>query len=165
MNMDYRDLAKINEDKSMTIKHMAFAVKKVEDSLYEYKGLLNVSSKIKPVIWEKAKTRVAVFYIGGIEFQLCESIDDDGRFNRWIDKYGEGLHHICYEVKDIEKILIHSKNHGAKLRICEACNVYGSHPHPEGFVAFLDDEASGIEIEFMQVYSTEELKKYQIKGV
>jgi methylmalonyl-CoA/ethylmalonyl-CoA epimerase len=43
--------------------------------------------------------------------------------------------------------------------------VYGSHPHPEGFVAFLDDEASGIEIEFMQVYSTEELKKYQIKGV
>ena len=43
--------------------------------------------------------------------------------------------------------------------------MYGSHPHPEGFVAFLDDEASGIEIEFMQVYSTEELKKYQIKGV
>tara|TARA_B100001123_G_scaffold297161_1_gene331473 strand:- start:297 stop:788 length:492 start_codon:yes stop_codon:yes gene_type:complete len=163
--MDYRDLAKINENKEMIIKHMAFAVKKVDNSLNEWKGLLSVSSKIEPVVWEKAKTRVAVFYIGGIEFQLCESLEIEGRFNRWIKKYGEGLHHICYEVKDIEKILNHSKNNGAKLRICEACNVYGSHPHPEGFVAFLDNESSGIEIEFMQVYSPEELKKYQIKGV
>lgn len=163
--MDYRDLAKINENKEMIIKHMAFAVKKVDNSLNEWKGLLSVSSKIQPVIWEKAKTKVAVFYIGGVEFQLCESLEIEGRFNRWINEYGEGLHHICYEVKDIKKILNHSKENGAKLRICEACNVYGSHPHPEGFVAFLDDESSGIEIEFMQVYSSEELKKYQIKGV
>lgn len=163
--MDYRELAKLNENKEMTIKHMAFAVRKVDLALDNWKGLLGVSSKIQPVIWEKAETRVAVFYIGGIEFQLCESLETNGRFNRWVDKYGEGLHHICYEVKDIEKILLHSKNNGAKIRICEACNVYGSHPHPEGFVAFLDDESSGIEIEFMQVYSPQELKKHQIKGV
>ena len=70
-----------------------------------------------------------------------------------LDGYDEGLQ------------FTHSKNNGAKIRICEACNKYGSHPHPEGFVAFLDDESSGIEIEFMQVYSPDELKKYQIKGV
>ena len=163
--MDYRKAAKINQNKNMKIKHMAFAVKNVEQSLKNYKNFLNVSNKTEIVIWEKAKTRVAVFYIGGIEFQLCESLEIDGRFNRWIDKYGEGLHHICYEVEDVEKILTHSKNNGAKIRICEACNKYGSHPHPEGFVAFLDDESSGIEIEFMQVYSPDELKKYQIKGV
>ena len=55
-------------------------------------------------------------------------------------KYGEGLHHICYEVDNIDKALDHAQKHNAKLRICEACNVYGSHAHPEGFVAFLDDE-------------------------
>ena len=43
--------------------------------------------------------------------------------------------------------------------------MYGSHPHPEGYVAFLDDEVSGTEIEFMQVYTEEELKKHKISGV
>ena len=55
---------------------------------------------------------------------------------------------------------------GASLRICQACQKYGSHPHPEGWVAFLDNEAGGIEIEFMQVYTDAELKKYeQVKGI
>ena len=43
--------------------------------------------------------------------------------------------------------------------------MYGSHPHPEGFVAFLDDEVSGTEIEFMQVYTAEELEKHKISGI
>ena len=66
---------------------------------------------------------------------------------------------------NIDKALEHAQKHNAKLRICEACNVYGSHAHPEGFVAFLDDEAAGTEIEFMQVYTEEELKKYKVTGV
>ena len=60
--MDYRDLARIEENKSMAIKHMAYAVRNVDTALREYQGLLKVSDKIKPVIWEKAKTRVAVFF-------------------------------------------------------------------------------------------------------
>jgi methylmalonyl-CoA/ethylmalonyl-CoA epimerase len=44
--------------------------------------------------------------------------------------------------------------------------VKGSHAHPEGYVAFLDNDAGGIEIEFMQVYTPEELEKYkQVKGI
>jgi len=163
--MDYRQRARLNQDKSMRIKHMAFAVKSVDKALLNFQSFLSVSDKTEKVIWEKAETKVAIFYINDIEFQLCESIEHQGKFNRWVDQYGEGLQHICYEVKDIEATLKHSKNNGAQLRKCEACNVYGSHPHPEGFVAFIDDEASGIEIEFMQVYTKDELKNYQIEGV
>ena len=72
---------------------------------------------------------------------------------------------MCIRDSNIDKALDHAQKHNAKLRICEACNVYGSHAHPEGFVAFLDDEAAGTEIEFMQVYSEEELKKYKVTGV
>ena len=163
--MDYREFAKLKQNKSMKIKHMAFAVKSVENGLEEYQSLLNVSQEIKPVIWEKAKTKVAVFFIGGVEFQLCESLEPDGKFNKWTDQHGEGLQHICFEVENIEKTLEHSKENGAQISICQACNVYGSHPHPEGFVAFIADEASGIEIEFMQVYTSEELKQHNIEGV
>ena len=163
--MDYRQRARLNQDKSIRIKHMAFAVKSVDKALINYQSLLSVSLKTEKVIWEKAETKVAIFYINDIEYQLCESLNKDGRFTQWIEKYGEGLHHICYEVDDIEKVLNHAKSNNAKLRICEACNKYGSHAHPEWFVAFLDDEAAGTEIEFMQVYSEEELKKYNITGI
>lgn len=163
--MDYREKAKLNQNKSMRIKHMAFAVKSVDISLKNFQSLLSVSNKTEKVIWEKAETKVAIFYINDIEFQLCESLGKNGRFTKWIEKYGEGLHHICYEVDDIDKVLDHAKLNNAKLRICEACNVYGSHPHPEGFVAFLDDESAGTEIEFMQVYNEEELKKYKVTGI
>jgi methylmalonyl-CoA/ethylmalonyl-CoA epimerase len=163
--MDYREKAKLNQNKSMRIKHMAFAVKSVDISLKNFQSLLSVSNKTEKVIWEKAETKVAIFYINDIEFQLCESLEKNGRFTKWIEKYGEGLHHICYEVDDIDKVLDHAKLNNAKLRICEACNVYGSHPHPEGFVAFLDDESAGTEIEFMQVYNEEELKKYKVTGI
>ena len=163
--MDYRQRAFLNQDKSIRIKHMAFAVKSVDEALMNYQSLLSVSEKTEKVIWEKAETKVAIFYINDIEYQLCESLNKNGRFTEWIEKYGEGLHHICYEVDNIDKALEHAQKHNAKLRICEACNVYGSHAHPEGFVAFLDDEAAGTEIEFMQVYTEEELKKYKVTGV
>ena len=163
--MDYREKARIDQNNSMRIKHMAFAVNSVDKALLNFQSLLLVSDNTEKVIWEKADTKVAIFFINNIEFQLCESLKKDGRFTKWIEKYGEGLHHICYEVDDIDKVLEHAKSHNAKLRICEACKVYGSHAHPEGFVAFLDDEAAGTEIEFMQVYNDEQLKKYNITGI
>ena len=67
---------------------------------------------------------------------------------------------------DIDAALAHAEAQGASLRICQSCQVHGSHVHPEGWVAFLDDEAGGIEIEFMQVYTPEQLKEYEaFKGI
>jgi methylmalonyl-CoA/ethylmalonyl-CoA epimerase len=65
-------------------------------------------------------------------------------------------------VEDIEKALDHAQRNGAQLRMCKACGVAGSHPHPEGYVAFLDNDAGGVEIEFMQVYTPDELEKYKV---
>ena len=77
-------MAKVNT--AMKIKHMAFAVNSVDKSLRNFQSFLNVSQKTEKVIWEKAKTKVAVFFIGGIEFQLCESIEKDGKFNKFLAK-------------------------------------------------------------------------------
>ena len=50
--------------------------------------------------------------------------------------------------------------------VSKACKIVGRHPHPEGFIAFLDNDAGGIEIEFMQVYTPEQLKEYEdYKGI
>jgi methylmalonyl-CoA/ethylmalonyl-CoA epimerase len=149
------------------IKHMAFAVRDAEKALDAYARFLHVPAETKIEIFPKSKNKVALFYLGGIEYQLCESQDPQGRFAKWINQRGaEGLHHICYEVDDIDAALTHAQAQGASLRICQACQKYGSHPHPEGWVAFLDNEAGGIEIEFMQVYTPEQLKDYEaFKGI
>lgn len=150
-----------------SIKHMAFAVRDAKAALESYVKFLDVPSDTQLIDYPKSKNRVALFNLGGIEYQLCQSMEEGGRFDEWIKQRGaEGLHHICYEVDDIDQALDHAKSKGAELRICKACGVYGSHPHPEGYVAFLDNDAGGIEIEFMQVYTPEELEKYNAyKGI
>ena len=149
------------------IKHMAFGVKDAAKALEAYARFLHVPAETKIEFFPKSKNKVALFYLGGIEYQLCESTDSEGRFAKWIEERGsEGLHHICYEVDNIDEALEHAQQQGATLRICQAGQVVGSHPHPEGWVAFLDDEAGGIEIEFMQVYTPEQLKEYEdYKGI
>jgi len=149
------------------IKHMAFAVRNAEEALNAYSRFLCVPADTTIIEYEKSRNRAALFNLGGIEYQLCQSMDPDGRFASWIrERGGEGLHHICYEVDSIDHALEHAQKQGAKLRLCKPCGVYGSHAHPEGYVAFLDNDAGGIEIEFMQVYTPEELEKYnQVKGI
>jgi methylmalonyl-CoA/ethylmalonyl-CoA epimerase len=148
-----------------SIKHMAFAVRDAKAALDAYAKFLHVPDDTEITHFKKSGNKVALFYLGGIEYQLCESTDPNGRFATWIKARGaEGLHHICYEVDDIDAALEHAKSQGAELRICQACGVYGSHAHPEGWVAFLDNDAGGIEIEFMQVYTPEQLAAYNKSG-
>jgi methylmalonyl-CoA/ethylmalonyl-CoA epimerase len=152
----------------LSLKHMAFAVKDVDTALKSYSRFLCVPAETHIHEYAKSRNRVALFNLGGIEYQLCQSMDPGGRFDAWIkERGGEGLHHICYAVDDIDKALAHAQANGASLRGCKGCGgIMGSHPHPEGYVAFLDNDAGGIEIEFMQVYTPEELKKYEaVKGI
>ncbi len=147
------------------IKHMAFAVRDAEAALAAYAKYLHVPANTQITHFAKSGNKVALFYLGGIEYQLCQSTEPDGRFASWIkERDAEGLHHICYEVDDIDRALAHAKAQGADLRLCKSCGVYGSHEHPEGWVAFLDNDAGGIEIEFMQVYTPEQLAAYEAKG-
>lgn len=146
----------------LSIKHLAFAVRDARRVLEAYCRFLGVSPETEVREYSRSRNRVALFKLGGIEFQLCESLDPGGRFDAWIQERGyEGLHHICYEVRNLDKALEHALSNGARLRVCQACGVYGKHPHPEGYVAFLEDEVGGIEIEFMQVYTETELGEYE----
>ncbi|TVR95293.1 MAG: methylmalonyl-CoA epimerase [Trueperaceae bacterium] len=149
------------------IKHMAFAVRDVDATLATYKRLLGVSDEVGVTEFAKSRNRVALFELGGIEYQISQSMDPDGRFATWIaERGGEGLHHICYAVEDIDAALAEAQARGATLKECAACKVSGSHVHPEGWVAFLEQDAGGIEIEFMQVYTPEQLEQYaNVKGI
>ena len=148
------------------IKHMAFAVKDAEAALKHYQDFLGVTDAVLND-YMKSRNRVAIFNVGEVEYQLCQSMDEGGRFDQWIKDRGyEGLHHICYAVENIDAALEEAQANGATLKECAACKVKGSHVHPEGWVAFLEQEAGGIEIELMQVYTPEQLEEYKsVQGI
>ena len=60
------------------IKHMAFAVKDAKKALESYSRFLCVPADTKITEYEKSRNRVALFNLGGIEYQLCQSMDADG---------------------------------------------------------------------------------------
>lgn len=144
------------------IKHMAFAVKDAKAALKHYQDFLGVGKDAEVKDFEKSRNRVAIFDVGDVEYQLCQSLDKGGRFDAWITERGyEGLHHICYSVDDIDAAIEEAQSNGATLKECVACEVKGSHPHPEGWVAFFEQEAGGIELELMQEYTPEQLEEYK----
>ena len=134
------------------IKHMAVAVADVDAAVGAYERRLGVTEP-RRVEWAQGKSKEAHFAFGEVEIQLCESTDPEGRFAQHIARYGEGVQHICLEVDDIEQAIAEAVADGATLKECRACQKVGSHPHSEGWVAFLEGQAvPGFEIEFMQVY-------------
>lgn len=149
------------------IKHMAFAVKDANAALKTYQDFLGIGFDAQVKDYPKSRNRVALFKVGDVEYQLCQSLDEGGRFDAWIKARGyEGLHHICYAVDDIDAALADALAKGATLKECSACKVTGSHVHPEGWVAFLEQEAGGVELELMQVYTPEQLEEYkQVQGI
>lgn len=149
------------------IKHMAFAVNDARESLRQYQEFLGVGHDAEIHDYEKSRNVTAIFNVGDVEYQLCQSMDAGGRYDAWIKERGyEGLHHICYAVPNIDDALVEAQAKGATLKECAACKVTGSHVHPEGWVAFLEQEAGGVELELMQVYTAEELEEYKnVKGI
>lgn len=149
------------------IKHMAFAVKDARAALRNYQDFLGLAQDAEVHEYGKSRNVVVIFNVGDVEYQLCQSMDSDGRYDAWIKERGyEGLHHICYAVPNIDEALAAAQAKGATLKECAACKVKGSHVHPEGWVAFLEQEAGGVELELMQVYTPAELEQYKsVQGI
>jgi methylmalonyl-CoA/ethylmalonyl-CoA epimerase len=82
------------------IEHIGIAVRSLADSIPLYEKLLGSSCyKTETVEGEKVKT--AFFLTGGSKIELLESVDPDGVIAKYIDKKGEGVHHIAFAVTDI----------------------------------------------------------------
>ncbi len=83
------------------IEHIGIAVKSFDASIPLFEKLLNTSCyKIELVESEQVKT--AFFQKGETKIELLESTNSDGVISKYIEKKGEGIHHIAFDVTDIE---------------------------------------------------------------
>ena len=85
----------------LKVEHIGIAVNSLTNSIPIFESLLNARCyKTEPVESEKVNT--AFFRQGTTKIELLESTDPNGVIARFIEKRGEGVHHIAFEVQDIE---------------------------------------------------------------
>ncbi len=83
------------------IEHIGIAVKDINASKGLYEQLLNTKSyKTEEVESEGVKT--VFFKVGESKIELLEATNPDSAIAKFIEKKGEGIHHIAYDVEDIE---------------------------------------------------------------
>ena len=84
----------------LKIEHIGIAVKGFESAVPLYEKLLNTPC-YKTEMVESEQVNTAFFKKGDTKVELLESTDPNGVIARFIDKKGEGIHHIAFEVADI----------------------------------------------------------------
>src|SRR4030042_3521907 len=96
------------------IEHIGIAVANLERAINFYENVFDLKCyKIEDV--KDQKVRTAFFMIGETKLELLESTDPEGPIGKFIEKRGEGIHHIAFAVKDIVKLMNHAGENGVRL--------------------------------------------------
>lgn len=96
------------------IEHIGIAVKNLDESIKFYEEVLGLQCyNIEEV--EDQKVRTAFFQVGDTKIELLESTDPEGPIGKFIEKKGEGIHHMAYAVENIEDKLKEAEEKGVRL--------------------------------------------------
>lgn len=96
------------------IEHIGIAVKSLDEAIPFYEDVLGLKCyNIEEVTDQKVKT--AFFRLGETKIELLESTDPEGPVGKFIEKRGEGIHHIAFAVKDLNSKLAEAETKGVRL--------------------------------------------------
>lgn len=93
------------------IEHIGIAVKNIDAAKKYYEDILGLKCYAVEEV-EDQKVKTAFFMVGDTKIELLESTAPDGPIGKFIEKKGEGIHHIAFAVNGLQKSLdeIKSKN-------------------------------------------------------
>jgi len=96
------------------IEHIGIAVENLEQSIAFYENVMGLKCYgIEEV--QDQKVRTAIFKVGDTKIELLESTSPDGPIGKFVEKKGQGMHHIAFAVKNIEDSLKNAEEKGVKL--------------------------------------------------
>jgi len=96
------------------IEHIGIAVKSLEDSIPIYEKLLGIKCYATEKV-EDQFVNTAFFLVGQTKIELLESTDSDGPISSFIEKKGEGIHHLAVAVDNTNESLANAKENGFRL--------------------------------------------------
>ena len=96
------------------IEHIGIAVSNLVEAISFYENVLNLKCYgIEEVADQRVRT--AFFRVGETKIELLESTDPEGPVGRFIEKKGEGIHHIAFAVDNIGEALTEAGSAGVRL--------------------------------------------------
>ncbi len=119
------------------IDHIGIAVHKLEDHIPFYRDILGLSFLGIETV-EDQKVRTAIFETGMVHIELLEPTSAESPIAKFLQKRGEGLHHIAYRSDNLDRQLEHLKHSGIRL--------IDEHPRPGAHgsrIAFIHPKSSG----------------------
>ncbi|MEW6508699.1 MAG: methylmalonyl-CoA epimerase [Bacteroidota bacterium] len=115
------------------IEHIGIAVKNLGESIKYYEDVLGLTCyAVEEVADQKVKT--AFFMIGQTKIELLESTEPDGPIGKFIEKKGEGIHHIAFATTNLKEALKSVEGKGIQLidkeprKGAEGLNIAFLHP-------------------------------------
>jgi methylmalonyl-CoA/ethylmalonyl-CoA epimerase len=127
------------------IEHIAIAVSDLDDALLHYRDVWGLEPDHRERV-EDQGVEEAMLPLGGSYLQLLGSTGPDTTVGKFLERRGEGLHHVAYEVDDLEATLARLKEKGVQL--------IDQEPRPGGrghMVAFVHPKGNrGLLVELIQ---------------
>lgn len=96
------------------LDHIAIAVHNLEEAARFYQDMLGLELRNIEVVREQ-KTRVGFFSVGETSIELVEPAADDSPLAKFLETKGPRIHHLCFEVEDIESEIKALSDKGAHL--------------------------------------------------
>jgi methylmalonyl-CoA/ethylmalonyl-CoA epimerase len=96
------------------IEHIGIAVKSLEESIAYYEGILGFKCYAVEEVKEQ-RVKTAFFMVGQTKLELLESTDPEGPVGKFLEKKGEGVHHIAYATSNLEDALTEMDEKGVAL--------------------------------------------------
>lgn len=100
--------------KIVKIDHLGIAVNSVDAGRAFWEGILGLHFEGAETV-EEQKVTTAFFPVGESEIELLESTSPDGAISKFIEKKGEGIQHIAFQVENIEEALRELKDKDVRL--------------------------------------------------
>jgi methylmalonyl-CoA/ethylmalonyl-CoA epimerase len=100
--------------KVYNLDHVAIAVHDLDGAIADYARKYGVTPLHREVV-ETQGVEEAMLPVGGSFVQLLRPLGPDTAVGRFLEKNGEGLHHIAFAVLDLEEALAHLQSEGARL--------------------------------------------------
>ncbi|RAO99501.1 lactoylglutathione lyase [Petrotoga sp. 9PW.55.5.1] len=127
------------------IDHIGIAVNSIDTALKFYQDLLHIQKSGEEILEDRG-IKVVFLYVKDVRIELMEPIRENSEISKFLEKRGEGFHHIAFEVDDIEEVLKTAKKNG--YRTLSDTPQKGAE---ESLVFFLHPKsANGILTEFVQ---------------
>jgi len=96
------------------IEHLGIAVRSLEASIPVYEKLLNTKCYKQEAV-ESENVVTAFFKTSNNKIELLQATSDESAIAKFIEKRGEGMHHVAYSVKDIHSEMERLRNDGFRL--------------------------------------------------